>query len=511
MPQWFKDHSTEIKLFVTVWLVYAVYVTPAGGVLPNRYIDLVHAIVNEGRFTIDTYHENTIDKAYYNGHYYASALPGPAFLALPAYLAFKGVYTLIPQSIKDLASGIKSYKIDNQPDSSFYGHVDNVEFFLSQAFLTLVVLAVASALGSVLLFETLRFLGFSGWIALSATLFYAFGTNIFFYSTVYFDHVFSATLNIAAFYLVMVSTKDSPSQFMVPLVAGFFAGANILVEYPNAFVALLLGLWFLVRADKWQLVLFVVGLIGPILILMAYNYISFGNPIATSYMYETAANKSFHTSGFFGVTYPQPDRFASLLLSQAYGLFWFAPISLVGLAGLLHRILARGKEFSVSLLCGMVVAIYVVFYSSYSIPSGGATFGPRFLVPMLPFLAVGVAFAFELFPSYLIYGIGLVSALINWTGAQFGFATSVVQHFQDLAAQGPTLPVLGAILTHSTSQNQSYLFALRYHVFITLGVTFALIAVFVFAWKEFWSSTQRMPVANSSYDDTAADSPARIK
>ena len=130
---------------------------------------------------------------------------------------------------------------------------------------------------------------------------------------------------------------------------------------------------------------------------------------------------------------------------------------------------------------------------------------------MLPFLVVGVAFAFELFPSYLIYGIGLVSALINWTGAQFGFATSVVQHFQDLVAQGPTLPVLGAILTHSTSQNQLYLFVLRYHVFITLGVTFALIAVFAFAWKEFWLSTRRIPVANSLYDDIAADSPARIK
>jgi hypothetical protein len=45
----------SIKLFLTIWLIYALYVTPAGGVTPNRYVDLVHSIVNEGRFAIDTY------------------------------------------------------------------------------------------------------------------------------------------------------------------------------------------------------------------------------------------------------------------------------------------------------------------------------------------------------------------------------------------------------------------------------------------------------------------------
>jgi hypothetical protein len=83
---------TELKLFFAIWLVYAVYVAPAGGALPNRYQDLTFSIVDEGRFIIDTYQENTVDKAYYQGHYYLVALPGPSFLAVPAYLAFKPLY-----------------------------------------------------------------------------------------------------------------------------------------------------------------------------------------------------------------------------------------------------------------------------------------------------------------------------------------------------------------------------------------------------------------------------------
>ena len=42
MKLWVKDHLVEFKLFLTIWVVYALYATPAGGVTPNRYVDLVH-------------------------------------------------------------------------------------------------------------------------------------------------------------------------------------------------------------------------------------------------------------------------------------------------------------------------------------------------------------------------------------------------------------------------------------------------------------------------------------
>src|SRR5260221_8064642 len=166
---------TEVRLFVILWLAYALYASPAGGAGANRYGALVHSIVNEGSLSIDSYHENTIDKAYYNGHYYLGALPGPSFLGVPAYVVFKGIYAITPPSIKHEASGVESYKKEKQADSSFYGRVDNVEFFLSQLFLNLTALALVSALGSVFLFKTLRTLGYDERIALTVSLLYALG------------------------------------------------------------------------------------------------------------------------------------------------------------------------------------------------------------------------------------------------------------------------------------------------------------------------------------------------
>ena len=54
MRLWFARHWFERKIFLTVWMVYAVFALPAGGTLPNRYLDLIHSIVNERRLEIDT-------------------------------------------------------------------------------------------------------------------------------------------------------------------------------------------------------------------------------------------------------------------------------------------------------------------------------------------------------------------------------------------------------------------------------------------------------------------------
>ena len=52
---------------------------------------------------IDDYHQNTGDKAYFNGHYYMEKSIGPSLLGLPFYITFKGLVRLPP--LARLASG----------------------------------------------------------------------------------------------------------------------------------------------------------------------------------------------------------------------------------------------------------------------------------------------------------------------------------------------------------------------------------------------------------------------
>src|SRR6185295_5851685 len=46
----------------------------------------------------------------------------------------------------------------------------------------------------------------------------------------------------------------------------------------------------------------------------------------------------------------------------------------------------------VALAAGGIVALFVFYNASYYLPMGGQSSGPRFLLPALPFLALGLAF-----------------------------------------------------------------------------------------------------------------------
>src|SRR5258705_9840378 len=72
-----------LLIFAVAFISYA-YFYQGGGWNQNSRFDLVRAIVEQGTLRIDAYHENTFDKAYYEGHYYSDKAPGLALLALPA-------------------------------------------------------------------------------------------------------------------------------------------------------------------------------------------------------------------------------------------------------------------------------------------------------------------------------------------------------------------------------------------------------------------------------------------
>jgi len=485
--------NTYFKLFLTIWIVYAIYVTPAGGVTPNRYVDLVHSIVNEGTFAIDTYHANTIDKAYFNGHYYAGALPGPSLIAVPFYIVFKGLYTFVPQSIKELVGGVQSFKKEAQANTTFYGKVDNVEYFLSQAFLHVTVVAVISALASVLLFGSIKLLGYSDRIALLTSLLYAFGTIVFFYSTLFFEQIFSAGVTIAVFYLVL-RLSITPMESRKPgnlLLIGLTVGSGFLIEYTMVFVVLWMAVWLWFIGTRRGLMFYMLGIAPWILIHMGYSWILFGNPWTTPYAYLISVHETVHGVGFFGATYPRLDRLFQLLAAPERGLFLYMPIAIVAFIGLADQVLRRKTHRLPAAIILAITLFYLIFFSAYTNWRGGSAFGPRYLIAFIPLLGIGVAFAFEILSVRVIYIVGGVSVLINWAGAQFGFANSVVQHLESLVIRGPTLPSLNAILAHSTTENTLFVVVSRYHVWITLMITLALVAIFSWLWRDIWSQPVR--------------------
>ncbi|MBT4647813.1 hypothetical protein HOC11_06110 [archaeon] len=84
----------EVAIFIIVFVVLIVHMEKPGGEGANRYLDLTHAIVEEGRIEIDTFVDNTRDVAIYNNHYYSAAAPGISFIGLIPYYSFKVLYDL---------------------------------------------------------------------------------------------------------------------------------------------------------------------------------------------------------------------------------------------------------------------------------------------------------------------------------------------------------------------------------------------------------------------------------
>ncbi len=83
------DRRHEVMVFLLLLLCYGYFLPRAGRTDWNATgrADLVFAVADHGVLWIDDYHENTGDKAYFEGHYYTVGSIGPSLLALPAYPA----------------------------------------------------------------------------------------------------------------------------------------------------------------------------------------------------------------------------------------------------------------------------------------------------------------------------------------------------------------------------------------------------------------------------------------
>jgi hypothetical protein len=100
--------------------------------------------------------------------------------------------------------------------------------------------------------------------------------------------------------------------------------------------------------------------------------------------------------GFFGIEMPDPQIAIDLLVANK-GLLTLAPVLAVALAGivLLHR---RGLRAEAYVIAAMFL-LYLTYNSGYWLPFGGGSPGPRFLIPVLPFLAVPLALAWRRWPA----------------------------------------------------------------------------------------------------------------
>lgn len=378
----------------------------------------------------------TTDFARYDGHVYSNKAPGLAFVSLPAYFVLD-------------AAGQTSR---TDPSRVLWG-LGLLGVVLPAAVLLLLVRHVAERLQP----------GFGTPTALVLGL----GTLVLPFSTLYFAHILSAALAFGAFALLRKERESAPRLALLAL-AGALCAFAATTEHPVALVGLVLLVYAAGRPGPLRrAAAFGGGFAAGLLPLLAYNWWALGSPLRLPYRYsvfiprEDGRDILLTDVPFSDVwNVPSLENVVKLLL-YTWGIVSAAPI--LALVPVGAYLLYREGRRAEPVIAGVLPAAFVVYSASYYQPYGD-TWAPRFLVPILPFLALPLARAFAEVPALaaalaagsiaLSAAVTVTHPLIAWDGhildrlfsPPFDGHAGTVLEFLGLVSSWDTLPFFAAVL-----------------------------------------------------------------
>ena len=403
------------------------------------HFDQVQAF-SEGRAQIDQWHWNTNDKAWVDGHFYSVKSPGMAALSTPLYDAIEGLGG-------DKLARAAAHNVDRTAHPKWgYQGVIPIENFgydvergqrvqASIKGLTPLIWALtllAAVIPAVLLLLAVRWAAdrFQPGYGTAAAITLGLATVVMTFAAEFFSHVISAGLAFAAFCVLMKERDKAPSLVTVA-IAGLLAGLAVTFEFQTGLVGVVLFGYALTRQTgragahpriyDWlrRGAAYGAGAVAGAMATLAFNLWAFGSPLKLAYGDAVAfPGASGHdvlglnSAGFFGITAPRFDSGVDLLLSGR-GLLILTPVLIMGVVGafMMRRDGHRAEANTIL----AIAAVYFLYNSGYWLPFGGGTPGPRFLIPALPFVAIGLAYAYKRLPA-LTLGLAIPSGLMMLAG-----------------------------------------------------------------------------------------------
>ena len=352
------ERGLGVGAILSLVLAYAA-LAQGGGWNQNSHYALVRALA-DGTPVIDRTRNDTGtwyvtgDISAYRGHTYSQKAPGLAFATFPAYLTMK-------------AAGKAHAVADATGQLWFLGLFGVV---LPAFVLLYLVRKLANEL--------------EPGLGTSAALMLGLGTLMLPFATLFFSHVLAALLGFAVFFVLWYERRGPPRLAYVA-VAGVLAGYSVTTEFPNAMIAAILGLFALARPGRLRRALaFGGGALAGLAPLLAYDQWAFGSPLHISYQ----STVGFGTSGSLFFAFPSFRRLVEVLFDPA-GVIRTTPV--IALAAVGTLLLYRGGRRFEALAVTAIAIAFLVLESAYTFPFGGSSPGPRYLIPMLPFLALPLA------------------------------------------------------------------------------------------------------------------------
>jgi hypothetical protein len=235
-------------------------------------------------------------------------------------------------------------------------------------------------------------------------------------------------------------------------LAGLLCGWAVVLDYSGVVILLVLSLYGFARRmrlpeelksnrDIWQ---FMLGVAACAVVLMAYQWSSFGHPIFPAQRYMPPTEFSHY--GYNGLDRPHLDLLWQTAFGMRFGLFTSAPILLLALY--IPGWISRRKRLLGDLETYCVIALTVVLFVFCSANQFGRlqfNSGVRYIVPAVPFLFLLSATVLTHLPRVLAGLLAIVCTYWVWCQAMYRdveLGLGVLEPVKRITLEGFRLPWL---------------------------------------------------------------------
>ncbi|MCK5594672.1 hypothetical protein KAI19_00665 [bacterium] len=395
-----KVHKIELLIFVVLIISYGYFFRKLDWNSGTR-LDLVWSIVENHSLSIDDYHENTGDKAFYKGHFYTDKAPGISFF------------------------GVQFYFIASKISKLFRSSSALVDYIFKIYIPTFFVVIIQSAIMGVIFYRAVNMFLNDIRLSILGTMSYSLGTIVFFYSNMFYAHHVAGFLFFTAFYILIKSANIKEINKSKIFLSGSLLGLAILCEYPMmVFAVFIFGYLFTTTKSIKLLAYLAFPVCLSIIILCIYHYGCFGNPLKTGYNYEYLHYfAKHHAQGISGIKLTNLNRIIKLTFGLKRGIFIMHPFLLFAFFGVYFGLKSKKKrEFLFFITISVAV---ILFYSSFKF------FAERFLITAIPFLCILAIYGVAKLKSKILTSIFTTLAGMSSILMLFATGTDLLTHQKD--------------------------------------------------------------------------------
>ncbi len=252
------------------------------------------------------------------------------------------------------------------------------------------------------------------------------GTIIWAYSSTFWTQPIVTFCLFAAFFCLFQFKRKPKYSYL--LISGTLLGYSLITRYPSV-ITFPIFLFYII-AIKWRekrklitwLSLFILPFAFFILLQLGWNFYRFGSVFNLGAKHQSFLRFSFAAKPYISLP--------AMLIGPNKSIFIFSPPLLLFLFSI--KKFFRVQKLEMITLYG-IIFIYLAFYSKFSFWRAYASWGPRFLVPITPFLLLPVCIFLDRvqWKRILIFILFAIGIIVQLVGVLLPLHSSAIEKYFD--------------------------------------------------------------------------------